>query len=419
VQHVSPAFYGEIGLVYLPFVIIPALLGSWIIMFFVRFLGRPIVRRSLIFLAVATIITLIVVVKPVTEAETAGEHFGEIFRHTRVSLNPFLPSAWLAKSVLGWSEGLPRQGWFFFLMLMSNALMGLVVGFEVVGRCFYASWAAALASRAEQSMRRFEARRVRSRRSLLERVVDLARPISGPGAALILKDIRLFWRDPAQWIQFMIFFGLLCIYVLNLRNISVSITSQFWETMISDLNLAATALTLSTLTTRFVFPQFSLEGRRIWILGLSPIGLQNVLLQKFWMSFLAALGITASLMVTSSVMLGLPWSKVLFFVGAITVMSASLCGIAVGLSALFPNFKEENPSKIVSGFGGTLCLVISSIYVILFVALVAVPDLRRVALHIAFPLADVFALVGALLLSIAALIFPLMGAWKRVKRLEI
>jgi ABC-2 type transport system permease protein len=86
---------------------------------------------------------------------------------------------------------------------------------------------------------------------------------------------------------------------------------------------------------------------------------------------------------------------------------------------LFPNFKEENPSKIVSGFGGTLCLVISSIYVILFVALVAVPDLRRVALHIAFPLADVFALVGALLLSIAALIFPLMGAWKRVKRLEI
>ncbi|HEY2341885.1 MAG TPA: hypothetical protein VGH90_02595, partial [Chthoniobacteraceae bacterium] len=339
--------------------------------------------------------------------------------HTRVSLNPFLPSAWLAKSVLGWSEGLPRQGWFFFLMLMSNALMGLVVGFEVVGRCFYASWAAALASRAEQSMRRFEARRVRSRRSLLERVVDLARPISGPGAALILKDIRLFWRDPAQWIQFMIFFGLLCIYVLNLRNISVSITSQFWETMISDLNLAATALTLSTLTTRFVFPQFSLEGRRIWILGLSPIGLQNVLLQKFWMSFLAALGITASLMVTSSVMLGLPWSKVLFFVGAITVMSASLCGIAVGLSALFPNFKEENPSKIVSGFGGTLCLVISSIYVILFVALVAVPDLRRVALHIAFPLADVFALVGALLLSIAALIFPLMGAWKRVKRLEI
>ena len=43
--------------------------------------------------------------------------------------------------------------------------------------------------------------------------------------------------------------------------------------MISYLNLAACALTLSTLTTRFVFPQFSLEGRRLWISGSRPFGL--------------------------------------------------------------------------------------------------------------------------------------------------
>ena len=47
------------------------------------------------------------------------------------------------------------------------------------------------------------------RHSLLERIVGLARPLSPAAAALALKDIRLFWRDPTQWIQFMIFFGLL------------------------------------------------------------------------------------------------------------------------------------------------------------------------------------------------------------------
>ena len=52
----------------------------------------------------------------------------------------------------------------------------------------------------------------------------------------------------------------------ELRNVSLSFQNQFWETMISYLNLGASALTLSTLTTRFVFPQFSLEGRRLWIL---------------------------------------------------------------------------------------------------------------------------------------------------------
>jgi ABC-2 type transport system permease protein len=35
----------------------------------------------------------------------------------------------------------------------------------------------------------------------------------------------------------------------------------------------------------------------------------------------------------------------------------------VGIGVLYPNFKEMNPSKIVSGFGGTLCLVLSFLYI--------------------------------------------------------
>jgi len=36
---------------------------------------------------------------------------------------------------------------------------------------------------------------------------------------------------------------------------------------------------------------------------------------------------------------------------------------------LYPNFKDANPAKIVSGFGGTLCLVLSSLYILASVAL--------------------------------------------------
>jgi ABC-2 type transport system permease protein len=31
---------------------------------------------------------------------------------------------------------------------------------------------------------------------------------------------------------------------------------------------------------------------------------------------------------------------------------------------LYPNFKDPNPGKIVSGFGGTLCLVLSFLYIL-------------------------------------------------------
>ena len=57
--------------------------------------------------------------------------------------------------------------------------------------------------------------------------------------------------------------------------------------------------------------------------------------------------------------------------GAITVMTLTLTGLAVGLGALYPNFKEENPSKIVSGFGGTFCLVLSFLYILGSVVLLA------------------------------------------------
>jgi ABC-2 type transport system permease protein len=65
----------------------------------------------------------------------------------------------------------------------------------------------------------------------------------------------------------------------------------------------------------------------------------------------------------------MPWDDVAFFGAVVTVMTFALNGLAVGLGVLFPNVKETNPSKIVSGFGGTLCFVLSSIYIIASLAL--------------------------------------------------
>ena len=50
-------------------------------------------------------------------------------------------------------------------------------------------------------------------------------------------------------------------------------------------------------------------------------------------------------------------------------MTFALNGLAVGLGVLYPNLKEANPDKIVSGFGGTLCLVLSSVYILASIAL--------------------------------------------------
>ncbi len=423
VRRVGWEFYLQVGTLYPPFVVLPALLGSWGVVLLARYASGRRTKQVLLLAAGVAFVALIAGAGPAGESEAApgseASTFEGLLRHTRLSLNPYLPSAWVARSILAWSDGLSAQGWFYFLLLLSNALMGLMLGFEVVGRGFRGSWAATFSSRAARSQERVEARRRGPvRRSLLERAADLPRRWSPAGTALVLKDIRLFWRDPTQWTQFLIFFGLLCIYVANLRNVAENFQSDFWEMLISYLNLAACALTLSTLTTRFVFPQFSLEGRRIWILGLAPFGLRKVLVQKFALAFFTTATITSAMMAASCVILQFPWWKLAFFTTAIALMSGALSGLSVGLGAIFPNFKEDNPSKIVSGFGGTLCLVASFIYVTLFISLAALPDVRRLA-GARWPLGELLCWSAAGLLSLAVLLAPLLFAAARVKRLEI
>jgi len=55
------------------------------------------------------------------------------------------------------------------------------------------------------------------------------------------------------------------------------------------------------------------------------------------------------------------------------VLCLGLSGIAVGLGAWMPDLREPSPAKIAAGFGGTLCLVLSSLFIVAVVTVAAVP----------------------------------------------
>ena len=122
---------------------------------------------------------------------------------------------------------------------------------------------------------------------------------------------------------------------------------------------------------RFDFPQISLEGKRVWIVGMAPLGMRRVLLTKFLFSTAVSMMVTMILVGTSCAMLSVSIDRIIYFTVTVGVMSFTLNALAVGLGAVYPNFREENPSKIVSGFGGTLCLVLSFLYIVGMVTLMA------------------------------------------------
>ena len=190
-------------------------------------------------------------------------------------------------------------------------------------------------------------------------------------------------------------------------------------------------MTLATLTTRFVYPQFSLEGKRLWIVGMTPYGLKRVLLQKFWLSSFVSVVITLSLTLISSWMRREPGWLTLLLGATVVLMSFALCGIAVGTGALFPNFgsgstanrRDDNPAKIVSGFGGTFCFVLSLAYIIFIIGAEALPFYFYLPWVKGPTNAYSWAVIGswifASIISLVATTVPMSLALKRVESLEL
>ena len=208
----------------------------------------------------------------------------------------------------------------------------------------------------------------------MDRLLSASMPFVHPGTRLlIVKDFRTFRRDPQQWGQVLVFTGLLALYFGSIKRMFVTDVPWVYQNSISALNLCAIGLLLSTYTGRFIYPLLSLEGRKFWILGLLPIRREQLLWGKFLFSTAGGLVLSCVLMLFSDLMLEMPFDAVLLHQATVIALAAGLSGLAVGVGACLPNFRETDPSKIAVGFGGTLNLVLELLYLLVILGLFAAP----------------------------------------------
>ena len=422
--HFYPVTLLLIGL----FIVLPAVAGAWLAVLLARYLDR----RAFQLAALGLALGLIVLVGFWWKTEPVNDDLLEtrvlavldqLLQRTRFAQFPFLPSYWLSTSVLQWAEGVLTLAGFFVLVLLSNVMFFGFLSFTRLGGLYYDA-ASLVQSRAsvwgQWEWFRGPAKRERSfiyPEGVVEKTARTALPWVGQDTcALLVKDTRMFWRDTTQWGQSVLLFGLLGVYVINLRHFTSQLTNPFWIHLVSYLNLGACSLNLATLTTRFVYPQFSLEGRRLWIVGLAPMGLMRVVKAKYWLASCASLMVTLSLVVLSSCLLKMTWDRVVFFGAVIAVMTFTLNGLAAGLGVLYPNFKENNPTKIVSGFGGTFCLVLSFLYILGSILLLAFGSAETRGGSTAQIVA--ISICGFVLFSLALGWLPLKLALRRLRHFE-
>jgi ABC-2 type transport system permease protein len=423
-------FYPVTVLMVALFIMLPAIAGACLALVIARHMDR----RGFQIGAVVLVLALLVVVgfwlKPDRTFEDSSETrvlgmMDQMLTRTRIAQFPFSPSYWLAQSVLDWAEGALSAAGFLMLVLLSNVLFFGGLAFSVTGRFFYSA-ASAVQSRSSvfRRWRWFQLWQLRQQLGeglpgRLERLLALVRWVPVDVRAVIVKDARMFWRDTTQWGQSLMLFGLLGVYIVNLRHFAQQLTNPFWVNLVAFLNLGACSLNLATITTRFVYPQFSLEGKRLWIVGMAPLGLVRVVKTKYIMATGISLAITLGLIWLSCHMLLMDWARTFFFTAAVAVMSLTLNGLAVGLGVLYPNLREENPGKIVSGFGGTFCLVLSFLYILASVVLLGFGTPWNRPPSGEFFVRSVLCLSAFGVLSFLLGWVPLQVAFQRVRAFEV
>lgn len=349
-QHITPLFWLWVIIFTIPFLILCSGLGTLIMLIVVRWVPRG-RALGLLLLLVAGVAGYMYVMRLSHGAAFDNPVFmlSRLTPGLRLASNPLLPSWWTAEGLRALARGDWSRGLWLLGVLISNACMATLL-VRAVGQALFFDTYQRLYSARGTAIKRLPWSRWLSRGSnFLPRDVH----------AMLLKDVRGFWRDPMQWSQALIFFGLLALYFASIRSFRYDQLPAEWRNMIAFLNVFSVAAVQCSLASRFVYPQLSLEGQAFWTLGLSPVTAGRILWTKFTLAAVAMLSISVALILLSTHMLQVEPLVRTVAVGLIACISLAVTGLSTGLGAVFLDLRQTNPAAIVSGFGGTVNLVLS------------------------------------------------------------
>ena len=399
-----------------PFLVIPAAIGSAVTLLLVNIFPARRTRDILSVIAILTasgIVVLFRLVRPERFARPEGfRSLVDFITLLRTPTSPFLPSEWVQRATMAWltfkTDLLP---WY---LLWSTTAAAIVLG-ALLHRQLYPQGF----SKAQESAERW-ARSTRIRR-LSERLLA---PLGVLRRELVLKELRLFFRDTTQWSQLLLLAVLVVVYVFNIKFLPLRGDGMtfFLRNVVPFLNLVLAGFVLASIAARFIFPGVSLEGRTLWLLRSSPMSVRDLLWSKFWVGTLPLLVLALLIVGLTDYLLQV--STFMFLVSVTTIggMTLALAGLALGFGTFFPQFETENAAQIPTSFGGLLFMMASVAVIGGVVVLEARPVYSYLSARtFGSPTSVVEMFVGfglAGVLCLASTLVPLRVALRRLQAIE-
>ena len=417
-------YYVGLLLAILPFLIIPAGIGIMVTMLLVNAFPARRAKDVLVLLSLVFFMVLYILLRMLRPEKLVDpDTFPSLVQYLtamRAPVSPLLPSFWATEALSPLLRRIRGEAVFYLLMLWSTAGASMVIGEWVSGKIYYASW-----SRSQEGKKS-----PISRSRLADaffRFVSL--PFRGKMRAIVLKDVKLFFRDTSQWSQLFLIFALMVVYIYSFKLLPLeraAMPSFFLQNLISFLNLGMVGFVTASVAIRFVFPAVSLEGAAFWIIRSAPLSIGDFLWAKFWSSLLPLLALSEILIVLSNTLLKV--TPFMMWLGIVTIflMAFGITALGVGLGAVFPRFKHENVAQIPTGFGGIVYMLLTMLFIGIVILLEAWPvysiftsqTIGR-GITITGWIFIALSIVAVLAVNVLALFLPMKIGLERLKQREI
>jgi len=202
------------------------------------------------------------------------------------------------------------------------------------------------------------------------------RPAGRVFRAFLLKDVKIFFRDTAQWSQIFLLAALIAVYLYNYYVLPLDrlpFPTLYMENFVAFVNKGLAGFVVAAVATRFLYSAVSLEGEAIWVIKNAPISPRKFLMSKAVTGFLPLFVLAEILIIATNFLLHT--TKFMMVVSAIhiAIIVVGLVSLGIGIGTLYPNFKYENVAQIPMGYGGFIYMILSLLYVGISVLLSAVP----------------------------------------------
>ena len=417
VYHGGPMFPLIVFAVFVPFLVLPTVVGAAITLLLVNIFPARRTKDILSVIAVLAaggVVLLFRLMRPEQLARPEGfRSLIEFISVLKAPTSPWLPSDWMQTAVMSWLREEPDA--FPLYLLWSTA-----AAFIVIGALLHQALFAKAFTKAQESGERWV------RKSMLSSAfANMLAPLGMARRELVMKEVRLFFRDTTQWSQLILLAVLVVVYVFNIKFLPTSGegVSFFVSNLIPFLNLVLAGFVLASIAARFIFPGVSLEGRTMWLLRSSPLSMRDLLWSKFWVGTIPLLVLAVGLVLTTGLLMKVSSFIMMVSVLTITMMTFGISGLAIGFGTLFPRFDTENAAQIPTSFGGLLFMMASIVMIGIVITLEARPVFSYLA-SVSFgsardPLEMIWGFGVAGVVCLFATIAPIRMALKRLETLEV